>query len=203
MDLKGHRMIEYNGSLEQWCVVISGLVALIIINILFEQFKESDESKEKRDICLYLITNGFNKEFLDSLKEVLEICLSNAPKRYHIYVTNNLGKLDFIFKYPKIFEKASSGKKYFEGKKINKSKDIFDDLFHIGINSCDIMNKSVLNALDTALLVTDEGKHDLVKGGFHFDELMKKASFVKSLITKLEGSKEYKKYFLDNKNFKT
>lgn len=64
-------------------------------------------------------------------------------------------------------KKASSGKKYFEGKKINKSQDIFDDLFHIGINSCDIMNKSVLNALDTALLVTGEGEHDLVKGGFH------------------------------------
>src|SRR5690606_16843777 len=103
---------------------------------------------------------------LNNLKQAIKLCKEEKAKEFHSFVSLNKKSFQFFMKYPSLYKEMSEDKKFFINKDLKASKDIFGSLFWVGINTCDLLNDSVLDHLDTALLMTKEGKGDLQRGGF-------------------------------------
>jgi hypothetical protein len=187
--------------------LVNGFSILFILGIagvLFWRYLNREQielNKQKNEILLSLIANGFTETGIKHLKETLRLCKDNKPKKFHDYVVLNKKWLSFFLKYPKIYKDVAEGNKVFANKDLKESKDIFGDLWWLGINTHDLINDSVLNHLDTALLMTDEGTDDLKKVNFYFDELSAKANVIEQRLEKLEKNLDYKRIIKKKKIF--
>jgi len=180
-------------------ILIIPLSVVVIRRFTYDQRKYK---KQKKEILEKLVVNGLNDKALTHLKKIIELCQDNKPKEFHDYLTINKKDLDFFMKYPTIYKDITEDDKLFEYKELQNSKDIFGDIWLLGRNVCDIMNDNVLTHLDTALLMTDEGKIDLKEAKFYFEELIQKSKIINELLSKLEKNIEFKKHIVKNMHFR-
>lgn len=187
--------------------LLGGIIILVIIVIgiifLWRYFnrEQRELNKQKNEILLGLVANGFTEKGIKHLKETLRLCKENKPKQFYDYVLLNKKWLIFFMKYPKIYKDVAEGNKVFVNKDLKESKDIFGDLWWLGINICDLINDAVLDHLDTSLLITNEGRDDLQKVNFYFDELIAKANVIEQCLHKLEKNRDFRRVVIKKKIF--
>lgn len=182
-----------------WIDLIIILIALIFVGVFLRKYLKREQielDKQKNEILLGLIANGFTAKGIKHLKETLKLCKENKPKQFLNYITLNKNQLSFFIKYPNIYKNVAAGKIVYEYKNLKNSNDIFGDLFWLGFNLCDLINNSVLDHLETSLLIANDGCNDLKMVHFYFDDLIQKSNVIEQCLYKLENNPEFKRFVI-------
>lgn len=192
---KGKEFFDNPGLESGFILGFVALLALLLLGrFLYRYFwkEEIKFSKQRDEVLEGLVASGFNSIAVRSLGQIVRLCREGSPKEFYDYTVLNKKRMQFFHRYPAIFKEVSKDKNLFKGKNLKESKDIFGQLWWIGINLHDLTNQAVLNHLDGALLMS-RGEEDLSKVGFYFEELQRKAVIIDNIFKKLVETKEYKK----------